>query len=112
MSSRGDLAELWLPWAGMAGAGLAWALSHQIGSTSSFDDCGAGNPLFVGLLGLAALVATAWSGLGSWRIWRRGSEEGESRRFLGLVGASFAGLLGLAIALQTVASFILPRCFA
>jgi uncharacterized membrane protein len=96
----------------MAGAGLAWALSHQVGSTSAFDDCSTGNPLFVGLLGLAALALAALSGLGSWRIWRRGGEESEVRRFLGLVGVLFAALLCLAIALQTAASFILPGCFA
>jgi hypothetical protein len=109
---RGCIVELWLPWAGLAGAGLAWALSHQIGSIGSFDDCTAGSPLLVGLVGLTALALAGLSGLASWRVWRRGREESAVRRFLGLLCALFAALLALAIALQTTASFIVPRCFA
>jgi hypothetical protein len=106
---RDRLIALWLPWAGMAGAGLAWALSHQIGSDAVFDDCTLGGPLHMGLLGLVALALAAASALGSWRIWKR-DHESEVRRFLGLLGVLFALLLGLAILLQTVASFIVPEC--
>jgi hypothetical protein len=112
MKRGARISALWLPWAGLVGAGLAWALSHQIGSNAIFDDCRAGNPLFVGVVGLLALALAAASGFGSWRIWRRGGKETEPRRFLGLVGALFAALLALAILLEIAASVIIPGCFA
>jgi hypothetical protein len=108
---RGALLEHLMPWAGLVLAGLAWFFAHQTGSISVFDDCTAGTPLFiliVNLLGIAlALLGAYWS----WQIWRRG-EETEGRRFLGLLGLLFAGLLLFALVLQLVSGFIVPQCLA
>jgi hypothetical protein len=102
------LMELW-PWAGLIGAGLAWALSHQIGSDGVFFDCGGTGLTLV--VGVVALVLAAVSGLGSFRLWRRGGET-EARRFVALIGWLSALLLGLAIVLSTVAGLILPECLS
>ena len=62
-------------------------------------------------VGLVTLIATALSGLASFRLWRRGGET-EARRFIALLGWLFAILLGLAILLSTIAAVILPECAA
>ena len=99
--------ELW-PWAGLAGAALAWALAHQIGSDSLFDDCSAGLVLTT-VVGVLTLLLTAVSGLASFRLWRRHGETA-ARRFVALLGWLFALLLALAILLPTIAAFLLPGC--
>jgi hypothetical protein len=47
----------------------------------------------------------------SYRIWTRRRRESETRGFIALVCLLASGLLALAILLQTLASFIIPRCF-
>ena len=99
--------ELW-PWAGMIGSGIAWAVVHQVGSDGTFYECGRGTALTL-IVGLIALIVTVLSGLASLRLWRRGGET-EARRFVALIGALFAVLLGLAILLSTAAGLIFPEC--
>jgi hypothetical protein len=101
--------ELW-PWAGLAGAALAWALDHQIGSDSTFFDCREGSTVAI-LVGILALILAAASGLASFRLWRSDAET-SARRFVALLGWLFAILFGLAILLSTIAAFILPECLA
>jgi hypothetical protein len=107
MRRANALMELW-PWAGLAGASLAWALGHQIGSDGTFFDCTVGSPLTI-IVGLLALVLAAASGFASLRLWR-GDKETPARRFVALLGVMFAVLLGLAILLPTIAGLILPEC--
>ena len=99
--------ELW-PWAGMLGAGTAWAVMHQVGSDGTFYHCGRGTSLTL-IVGVIALVVTAASGLASFRLWRRGGET-EARCFIALIGWLFAILLGLAILLSAAAGLIFPEC--
>jgi hypothetical protein len=99
--------ELW-PWAAMLGSGLAWILAHQVGSDATFYECDNGSAATL-IVGVIALLATAASGIASFRLWRRGGET-EARRFIALVGWLFAILLGLAILLQTLAGLIIPEC--
>jgi hypothetical protein len=101
------LMELW-PWTGLAGAGLAWALDHQIGSDGIFYECGHGAALTT-TVGVIALLVTAACGYASFRLWRS-DRETSARRFVALLGLMFAILLGLAILLPTIAGFILPEC--
>ena len=109
MKRASALMELW-PWAGLIGAGLAWCLAHQIGSDGTFYDCRSG--LAVTLwVGLPALLLTVVSGFGSYRLWRSGGET-EARRFVALLGWTFAVVLGLAILLPIMAALILPECLA
>ena len=107
MRRANALMELW-PWTGLAGAALAWALDHQIGSDGTFFDCTKGSALTI-VVGLLALVLAGVSGFASLRLWRS-DRETPARRFVGLLGVMFAVLLGLAILLSTIAGFILPEC--
>ena len=54
MRRANALMELW-PWAGLAGAGLAWALDHQIGGDGVFYHCNGGTVL---------TTIEKWGGLG------------------------------------------------
>ena len=109
MRRSNALMQLW-PWAGLAGAALAWALDHQIGSDGTFYDCAAGSPLAI-VVGIVTLAVAAASGFASFRLWD-GEREPNARRFVALLGWLFSVLLGLAILLSTIAAFILPACLA
>ena len=107
---REELIEHLMPWAGLFLAGLAWFGAHQTGSNAAFDNCTATDWVFnatVNLIGLALAVA---GGFFSWKIWRRGADETEGRRFLGLTGILLAALLTFALILQLLSGFIVPRC--
>jgi hypothetical protein len=107
MKRANALMELW-PWAGMAGAGIAWALDHQVGGDGIFYQCDRG-PLWTTVVGVICLLITAVCGFASFRLWRGGSETA-ARRFIALLGWLFALLLGLAILLATIAGLIMPEC--
>jgi hypothetical protein len=97
-----------LPWLGILAAASGWALSHQLGSNTVFDDCRAGLGLVL-LACLAGLLIVAAGAYVSFDIWRR-SDETAGRRFIGIVGTLLAGLAAFAIVLQAVSALILPRC--
>ena len=99
--------ELW-PWAGMAGAGLAWGLDHQIGGDGIFYACGRG-VVWTTVVGIICLIVTGACGFASFRLWGSGAET-SARRFVALLGFLFALLLALAILLPTIAGFIMPEC--
>lgn len=101
--------ELW-PWGGLIGAGAAWFGAHQIGSDGVFYDCYRGTGLVL-VVGVAALLLAAVSGLASYRRWRRPGAT-EARRFIAMIAWLFAILLSLAILLPTVAALILPECLS
>jgi hypothetical protein len=111
VSRAGKTSELLLPWSALIGGALGWGLSHQIGSNTAFDRC---DPaalwlvLIVGLLGLAMAGAGAFL---SWRVRRRGEAESETRRFLALLTTLLAGLLAVAIILQTISVLVIASCF-
>lgn len=107
MRRANALMELW-PWAGMAGAGAAWALDHQVGGDGIFYACGRGL-VWTTIVGIVCLLITAASGFASFRLWRSDAET-SARRFVALVGWLFALLLALAILLPTIAGFIMPEC--
>lgn len=107
MRRANALMELW-PWAGLLGAGIAWALDHQIGSDGISYRCASGAVLTT-IVGVICLIVTAACGFASFRLWRSHAETA-ARRFVALLGWLFALLLGLAILLPTIAGFILPEC--
>jgi drug/metabolite transporter (DMT)-like permease len=109
---REAVIEHLMPWAGVVLAGVAWFTAHQVGSDSVFDNCEAGNPLFNAVVNLIGLALAVLGGVYGRRIWRRGEDETEGRRFLGLLGMLFAMLLSFALVLQLVAGFIVPRCLS
>jgi hypothetical protein len=107
MRRANALMELW-PWAGLAGAGIAWALDHQIGGDGIFYACGRGL-VWTTIVGVLCLLVTLACGFASFRLWRS-DQETSVRRFVALLGFLFALLLALAILLPTIAGFILPEC--
>jgi hypothetical protein len=98
-----------LPWAGIAAAAAGWALAHQLGSDTVFDDCRVGGG-FVVLVCLGGLIVAGLGGFLSWGVWRR--DESEGRRFLGLVGLLLTALAAFAILLQAASGLILAPCAA
>jgi hypothetical protein len=108
-ASAAKTRELLLPWAALIGAAAGWFGSQQVGSDLSFGDCVSSGALPALLIGLAGLALAVAGGLLSWRIWRGG---GEARSFVAGIGLLTAALLGVAILFQTLAAFIIPRCFA
>jgi hypothetical protein len=112
VNERAKARELFLPWAALLLSGFAWFGSQQLGSNLAFTACEATIPLWHVLIGLLSLALALAGGLLSHRVWRRGEGESEVRRLLALVGMMAAVLLSLAIVLQTVAAFIIPRCAA
>jgi hypothetical protein len=110
MSARRPL-EHAQPWLGIAASALGWAVSHQVASSSIFDDCRVATPGFVLLVGAIGLVVAVVGGLFSWDICRR-PDETPGRHFLGLTGALLAGLASFAITLQSISALIIPPCAA
>ncbi len=111
MTRRERIKELLLPWAGLIGALLGWALTHQIGSNLSFDRCQAMSPLSALLILLLGVGLAASGAFLSWIVIRRGEEESEPRRFLSWLGVGTAATFATALAWQTLSFFIIPRCF-
>jgi hypothetical protein len=109
MKERRTLEHL-APWLGILAAASGWALTHQVGSDSVFDDCRIGTGWFVILVCLAGLLLVAAGGYFSFDIWRQGAKETDGRRFVGAVGALLAVLAAFAIILQAISALILPRC--
>lgn len=107
---RLDLIRRPQPFLGLLAIAAGWALSHQVGSDSVFDDCtarGGGFVVLVSLLGLALCVAGAVYSLFAWR-----RPEQSGRSFVGLVSALLGLIAGFAIILQIAAGLILPPCAA
>ncbi|HEV2747063.1 MAG TPA: hypothetical protein VGW34_07165 [Allosphingosinicella sp.] len=103
--------RLLAPWAAMLAAALGWFGSQQAGSDSVIGDCRDAGWWWIVLISLFGLALTAAGGFLSLRIWRH-EKESQGEQFVALVGMMTAGVLGFAILLQTLASLIIPRCFA
>ena len=100
------------PFVPLVAAALGWVISDQLGSMLSQARCGLASPLVVGLIGLAGLLSCATGAFVGWRVWRDRDTHGDGGRFIALLGGLLSSLLSIAIILQTVSSFIIPRCFA
>lgn len=110
--TRGQRArELFVPWAGLAGAVLGAGFAHQAGSDSVFNDCFDSAPIgvwIVCIIGLLVALAGAWL---SWPVFRDG-EKGATRRTIALISLLTVALFAMAIVLPMIASLMIPRCFA
>jgi hypothetical protein len=115
MSARSAWREALLPWAGLLGGAIGWALAHQIASNAAQENCRLAGPLLFGGTGLLAALLAVGGGWLSFTVWR-GTAAGEdaigkgTRRFIGGVGAMAAAIFLGAIVLQTIAGFIIPAC--
>lgn len=111
MKKAREIKEHLLPWSGFIAVLAGWALTHQIGSNTSFDRCQWTSPapmVILGIIGIAILAAGAFF---SHKVWKRGDAETQPRRFLGLLGAGMCALFGVALIFQTISSLIIPQCY-
>ncbi|HEX6833889.1 MAG TPA: hypothetical protein VF132_10195 [Rudaea sp.] len=96
------------PWSGLFAALPGWALHQQLLADLVHYNCHLGrsaNGLAAGALIAIVIVIAGWI---SWRA-RSGSEL---RRFIAGMSVAGAALALFAIAMQTLATFILPGCGA
>lgn len=112
MTSARRMSELVLPWSGLIGALAGWAFTHQFGSDLAFAHCDRAAPWLMLVFGCGGIVLALGGGLLSFRQWRRGRAGGGARHFVSLVGMMAALLFSTAILWQTLASLLIPRCFA
>jgi hypothetical protein len=99
------------PWAGTFLGAAGWFLHHQGGSNGDYWDCQRG-PAFAIVLGAVSGAIVLAGGLISWRIWRQpaGEDAAEVRSFGAIVSVAAAAIFLFAVALQTLAAFVVPRC--
>jgi len=97
------------PWMAFIVAPLAWALHHQVLSDMLHFNCHLGSPTAGSIMAIVAVAALVTSGLLSWRA-RRDEGASEGRYFIAVLGTLFTGVSLFAIALQTLATFMLPGC--
>jgi hypothetical protein len=98
------------PLIGILVVSAGWALSHQWGSNTVFDNCAASGRPVVILASLVGLVLVAAGGIYSFVGWR--GPGGTGRRFLGALGTLMAPIAAFAVLLQIAAGLILPACAA
>jgi hypothetical protein len=112
IAQRAALArELLHPWSGLLGGAFGWFLTHQIGSTQSFDDCRNSGAVLITIIGIVGLLLAAGGGWVASLVWRdRGPSHG-ARHFIAATGGAASALFAIAIVLQTSAALIIPRCF-
>jgi hypothetical protein len=103
--------DRFLPWAGLAFGTLGAGLAHQIGSDATFQDCRVGSPLIVIVGTLIGLALVTLGALGSWRVYGADAET-PARRFVALVSLMACAIFALAIILPSIASLVIPRCWA
>ncbi|HYD23427.1 MAG TPA: hypothetical protein VEB68_01415 [Croceibacterium sp.] len=95
------------PLIGVVLGGGGWALSHQWGSNSVFDDCASTGGVVVVLTSLLGLAIAAFGALCCYDAFR---SEHSGRRFLGIIGLLLTLIAGFAIVLQIAAGIILAPC--
>jgi len=101
------------PWSGLIGAGMGFALHHQVLSDALHFDCNdtAGGAGIV--TGLVALIVVFGGGLVSWRALPAADATSPAAtlpRFIGHMSVMAALLATLGIALLMLAGAILPGC--
>lgn len=96
------------PWSGLAGGALAWALQYQFLADLLHFGC---PPAMQGIGLASGVCAAAVTIAGGWISWRAGRITPDpTRRFVALLGTLAAAFALGAIALQTVATLVLPPC--
>jgi hypothetical protein len=106
---RSDLLRRPQPFIGIVLVAAGWALAHQLGSNSVFDDCASSGGVAVVFASLLGLLLVALGGL--YCLPGRDT-AGSGRRFLGTLGALLALIAGFSVVLQIAAGLILPACAA
>ena len=101
------------PWSGLIGAGLGFALHHQVLSDALHFDCNATAGGTGVVMGLVALAVVSAGGLVSWRALPAADTTSPAttlRRFIVHMSVMAALLAALGIVLLMLAGAILPGC--
>lgn len=105
-----------LPSSGLYVSPAAWLLSTQLNYMLPGLTCRTGLPLVL-IAGLVLALASALSGLLSWRAWSArgrpepfGQDENRPHGFLALIGSATAALFTIAILLHASANLFLTGC--
>lgn len=103
------------PWTGWIGGIAGWVATHQVGSDFAQADCAAAAPAVMLLIGIVGGALAAGGLLVSLGVWRSEANLDQpyvgARKFVAFTGGLAACVFALAILFQTIASFIIPRCY-
>jgi hypothetical protein len=108
---RAGRGERWRPWAALLLPAAAWLLFEYGAGSVLGVDCRAVGQWAGVSWGLASLVCCV---VASWLAWpmaaRAAGDDPPARAWLARLALLGAGLFGLAISLQTLATAIVPSC--
>ncbi|MGN6155522.1 MAG: hypothetical protein ACTHN4_07285 [Sphingomicrobium sp.] len=107
---RGQLADLLLPWAGLAVGIVAAALVHQFGSEGTFNSCKPVSPIPLILVALVGMAVTIAAGIASSRV-LRGEGETPARKLVATISIGSAALFVFSMIFPVVAALVIPPCF-
>lgn len=110
MKRRSHLADVFLPWAGLAVGIVAAAVVHQFGSEGVFNHCKPISPVPLIVVALIGIAVTVVAGLKSWGV-IRGEEETPARKVVATISVGSAALFVFSMVLPVIASLVLPPCF-
>ena len=97
-----------LCWSAFILGGLGWAVTSQWGSMRVSDDCTAGQPWQMVLLGLAGLIAAAAGAVLSWR--ELPAAQRPTAIFIARISLAACAAFALAVAFHTLAGLLIPGC--
>jgi hypothetical protein len=107
---RGEFADLFMPWAGLATGVVAAGFAHQFGSEGVFQHCLSFSPGPLIAVSLIMVAATVVAGLTSWRVLRKDSEA-PARKVVAVISVGSAALFVFAMIIPVIAAFMIPPCF-
>jgi uncharacterized membrane protein YidH (DUF202 family) len=107
---RSELADIFMPWAGLAVGIVAAAVVHQFGSEGVFNHCKSISPIPLIIVALIGIALTVVAGLKSSQI-IRAEEETPARRVVAAISVGSAALFVFSMILPIIASLVLPPCF-
>ncbi len=110
MKRSSELADLFMPWAGLVAGLVAAGVVHQFGSEGTFDHCAAISPVPLLVVAIIGLLVTAAGAFASYRVFRSDG-EGPARKMIAVISLGSAALFVMAIILPMIASLVLPPCF-
>jgi hypothetical protein len=107
---RGQLADIFVPWAGLAIGIVSAAVVHQFGSEGVFDHCKPISPVPLIVVALIGIAVTIGAGVASWGV-IRGEDETQARKVVAVISVGSAALFVFSMILPVIAAVVLPPCY-